>query len=72
MGTTAKRLFCMAAVLLMMVTPGGVCASGNADLKAVRLIVTSDSILSGMIASLLPPERYAVEAILPAGCGRGG
>jgi hypothetical protein len=35
MGTTAKRLFCMAAVLCLMVTPGGVCASGNADLKAV-------------------------------------
>jgi zinc transport system substrate-binding protein len=32
-----------------------------------RLIVTSDTILSGMIASLLPASRYTVEAILPPG-----
>ena len=35
--------------------------------KIVRDIVTSDTILSGMIASLLPPNRYSVEAILPPG-----
>jgi zinc transport system substrate-binding protein len=38
---------------------------GNAEI--VRNIVTSDTILSGMIASLLPPNRYSVEAILPPG-----
>ena len=32
-----------------------------------RGIVTSDTILSGMIASLLPPDRYWVEAVLPPG-----
>ena len=32
-----------------------------------RIIVTSDTILSGMIASLMPPGRYSVEAILPPG-----
>lgn len=35
--------------------------------KKPRNIVTSDTILSGMIASLLPPNRYSVEAILPPG-----
>jgi len=32
-----------------------------------RIIVASDTILSGMIASLMPPGRYSVEAILPPG-----
>jgi ABC-type Zn uptake system ZnuABC Zn-binding protein ZnuA len=35
--------------------------------KNVRVIVASDTILSGMIASLLPPRLYAVAAILPPG-----
>jgi zinc transport system substrate-binding protein len=35
--------------------------------KAPRVIVTSDTILSGMVASLLPAHRYSVEAILPPG-----
>jgi zinc transport system substrate-binding protein len=39
--------------------------SGNADIA--RVIVTSDTILSGMIASLLPPHRYSIEAMLPPG-----
>lgn len=33
--------------------------------RIVRGIVTSDTILSGMIVSLLPQTRYSVEAILP-------
>lgn len=33
----------------------------------VRYIVTSDTILSGMVASLLPPSGYSVEAMLPLG-----
>ena len=40
-------------------------ASGAENTSGVRSIVTSDTLLSGMIASLLPPARYAVEAILP-------
>ena len=34
---------------------------------AARLIVASDTLLSGMIASLLPQQRYVVEAVLPPG-----
>lgn len=33
----------------------------------VRGVVTSDTILSGMIAALLPPGRYVTQAILPPG-----
>jgi zinc transport system substrate-binding protein len=35
--------------------------------KIGRRIVTSDTILSGMIASLLPSNRYSIEVILPPG-----
>lgn len=45
------------------------CSRGpeDANAKALRTIVTSDTILSGMVAALLPPHRYSVEAILPPG-----
>ncbi len=33
----------------------------------IRGIVAADTILSGIIFTLLPPERYVVEAILPSG-----
>jgi zinc transport system substrate-binding protein len=57
----------MAVVGLLCVSGGfsGNLKEGNA--KIVRGIVTSDTILSGMIASLLPPHRYSIEAILPPG-----
>lgn len=35
--------------------------------QKVYRIVTSDTILSGMVASLLPSQRYTVDAILPPG-----
>lgn len=41
--------------------------SEERNAKTWRSIVTSDTILSGMITSLLPPDRYSVEAILPPG-----
>ncbi|MBP7529681.1 MAG: zinc ABC transporter substrate-binding protein [Syntrophorhabdaceae bacterium] len=37
------------------------------DPNDVRVIVTSDTILSGMIASLMPSHRYCVAAVLPPG-----
>ncbi len=40
---------------------------GEADAKVLRSIVASDTILSGMLSSLLPPGRYSTEAILPPG-----
>ena len=59
--------FVIVVVALLCVSP---CFSGNSQegkIGVVRGIVTSDTILSGMIASLLPPHRYSVEAILPLG-----
>lgn len=42
-------------------------SADRGDSRNIRVVVTSDTILSGMAASLLPPDRYAVEAILPPG-----
>jgi zinc transport system substrate-binding protein len=58
----------LAAVAALLCTAAGF----SGDLSAgrpgkVRGIVTSDTILSGMIASLLPADRYRVEAVLPPG-----
>ncbi len=62
------KLFLAIAVMTLVCVFTG-CSSkpqgGNA--KTVRNIVTSDTILSGMILSLLPQNRYSVEAILPPG-----
>jgi zinc transport system substrate-binding protein len=54
----------MAAVCLFA---GCTDRSKGADQKDVRVIVTSDTILSGMIASLLPEHPYAIAAIFPPG-----
>lgn len=59
--------FLMAAAALLIaaaVLPGSPPA---AEAGKARVVVTSDTILSGMIASLLPPGRYVVEAVLPPG-----
>lgn len=57
-------------ILMIAFLGASVCHSDavkEANARNVRSIVTSDTILSGMIASLLPPDRYSVEAILPPG-----
>lgn len=41
--------------------------SKDGNPKNVRVIITSDTILSGMIVSLMPPQRYSVIAMLPPG-----
>ncbi len=59
--------FLIAALALLC---GSVGFSGNpqgGETEKRRYIVTSDTILSGMIASLLPPHRYKIDAILPPG-----
>jgi len=42
-------------------------SSKDGNAQTMRYIVTSDTILSGMVAALLPPNRYSVEAMLPPG-----
>ena len=65
--TKGPLFLAIAAVALVCLFAG--CSNKPKDegAKGVRSIVTSDTILSGMIASLLPPHRYSVEAILPPG-----
>ncbi|MFH1970372.1 MAG: zinc ABC transporter substrate-binding protein [Verrucomicrobiota bacterium] len=55
------------AIALLGVSTAYSSAPQEGNAKSVRGIVTSDTILSGMIASLLPPHRYSIEAILPPG-----
>lgn len=59
--------FAIAALLLtgiFIVTPG---KAGADNAKARVLIITSDTILSGMVEALLPEHKYRVAAILPPG-----
>jgi zinc transport system substrate-binding protein len=66
MRTRLKLLLVSAAIALACVSAG--CSkSSESGAKAPRIIVASDTILSGMAASLLPTHGYAVEAILPPG-----
>ncbi len=67
MGKKVKWLLATLALPSLGISAGDLntCKAGNAGI--VRNIVTSDTILSGMTASLLPPNRYSTEAILPPG-----
>jgi zinc transport system substrate-binding protein len=63
-----RILLCgMAAVAFLLLSIGWSVHPREGIAGNILRIVTSDTILSGMIASLLPPQRYAVEAILPPG-----
>lgn len=58
--------FVTMAVLGVFVGPSTMFRAA-ANAKPLRSIVASDTILSGMLSSLLPPGRYSTEAILPPG-----
>ena len=62
-----KLFFAIMAIALLGVSTGYSNTTPQGNTETVRAVVASDTILSGMIASLLPPNRYAVEAILPPG-----
>jgi zinc transport system substrate-binding protein len=62
-----KLFLAIVAMALVCVSTGCSNKSKDGNAEIVRSIVTSDTILSGMIASLLPPNRYSIEAILPPG-----
>jgi len=65
--TKTNIFLTIVAVMVLGFSPGYSNTSKEGSARSVRAIVTSDTILSGMIASLLPPNRYRVEAILPPG-----
>jgi zinc transport system substrate-binding protein len=67
MRTKTKLFLAIMAIASLGVSAGYSNTSQEGNTKIVRGIVTSDSILSGMTASLLPPNRYSIEAILPPG-----
>ncbi len=57
----------VAATALLCASAGFSVGLQERRVEHVRGIVTSDTILSGMIVSLLPRDRYRVEAVLPPG-----
>jgi zinc transport system substrate-binding protein len=62
------KLFGLIVVIVLLTTSTGYAGtSKEGNEKTGSRIVTSDTILSGMIASLLPPNRYSTEAVLPPG-----
>jgi hypothetical protein len=67
MGIRRPLYFAIMAISLLGVSAGYSNTSPQGNTKTVRAVVASDTILSGMIASLLPPNRYSIEAILPPG-----
>jgi zinc transport system substrate-binding protein len=67
MSTKTKLFLVITAIVLLGVSSAYSNASREGQAKIVRRIVTSDTILSGMIISLLPQDGYSVEAILPPG-----
>ncbi|MCX5813720.1 MAG: zinc ABC transporter substrate-binding protein [Proteobacteria bacterium] len=62
-----KFLLVIVAMVLVCFFTGCSNKSKEGSEHTFRSIVTSDTILSGMIASLLPRDCYSVEAILPPG-----
>jgi zinc transport system substrate-binding protein len=64
MRKTIKLLLALTALALLCLSAS---PANAGPAPGVRLVVASDTILSGMAASLLPPGKYAVEAILPPG-----
>jgi zinc transport system substrate-binding protein len=67
MRTVLKFILAITAMATLCFSTGHADAAGRKEAGPVRVIITSDTILSGMVASLLPPGRYAVEALLPPG-----
>ena len=57
----------IAVITLVCVSTGFPDNVQEKKVRTIRSIVTSDTILSGMIASLLPSSRYNVKSILPPG-----
>ena len=67
MQTIAKIAYMIAVIFFLGSSPAYANTTGEQETKTVLTIVASDTILSGMIASLLPPNKYYVDAILPPG-----
>ncbi len=67
MAAGAVLLLSIAVMALACLLPACSGKPGDAGQPEMRTIVASDTILSEIITSLLPPDRYRVEAILPPG-----
>ncbi|MFH0727930.1 MAG: zinc ABC transporter substrate-binding protein [Pseudomonadota bacterium] len=67
MRTKKKVFLAISAMTLVCFSTGFSNRSESGHGETVHRIVASDTILSGMIAALLPSDRYAIDAVLPPG-----
>lgn len=67
MRTRTTLFIAVAAMLLVCISIGCSDRTKDATTKKMRTIVASDTILSGMMVSLLPMQSYSVTTILPPG-----
>jgi zinc transport system substrate-binding protein len=67
MQAKVRQFSVIVVMTLLAISTGYAGTSKEGNEKIGSHIVTSDTILSGMIASLLPPSRYSTEAVLPPG-----
>lgn len=65
--TIGKLIIALLATAVMGISTSQAHPITQGNAKQMRMIVTSDTILAGMITSLLPPDRYAVASLLPPG-----
>lgn len=62
-----RSTLALSMVVLLIILSGCSERTKNTGREEKTIIVTSDTILSGMVSSLLPPEGYSIQAILPPG-----
>jgi hypothetical protein len=67
MRVKTKLFFTIVTMALVCISTGFSNKLKDEKTEIVRGIMTSDTILSGMITSLPPPNRYSIEAIFPPG-----
>jgi zinc transport system substrate-binding protein len=67
MSVKMRLLLTIVAIALLWISSAYSNTFKEGNVKIVRGIVTLDTILSGMTTSLLPQNKYSIEAILPSG-----
>lgn len=67
MRTVLKFILAITAMAALCFPTDQADGSGRKTPGPVPVIITSDTILSGMVASLVPPTGYIVEALIPPG-----
>ena len=67
MQTKATSFLVITVIAFVVFSAGCSNSSKDENTRTMKYIMASDTILSGMVATLLPPNRYSVAAMLPPG-----